>query len=921
MRSNLGGASQERPDGENGAGAVRPLEGLFGGMKVVRGRKRRSAGSTAASHTTCTELSTSFSAKEANAPAGILVEEKPFLMRLKLPSTSVKGKVETPRRAQMRQRLEKIFLENCPEMLPQMEAIIEKNIDCADELFRQLESTYGPEPTQLLSGFLPRENELFFLGPVSEVESGFDFIASGVKKQTHDTFDGDSTSGSLAFGAPGMPLDAVQSDRRQSFTESACSHAEGTGKVQRIHFDIFTTASPVAAAGSNFAAQPGPCLSFVVSHVSTEEKRAAKVHENDRGVEEEEEKGILQSRCNDAGFSNQDRSKDHNSTTGTVTTTAVNSDQKKNDNCRGIDDINENATWEDIRGSSRGSPSDAVGEPETLSERHQREIQLSHGEVLSARADLSRAVDSIRLSIEQRRDVMEQISNLEHRMEQCVVQEAFEEADVLSGELQQLGRQVAELDAAPVRLLASLTQCRDRLAEKVRGLSRLLQRHSKEILESKDDEEWRVKKIIYHTKFRLENQGKSVAAALERAKLVEGSAMRETRGLCERKAKSKEKLLRQCQELQTVQEELLHEKSNVDAEIVALELKLANLRQTSAKLAVKLQGVTSDLQHLITQHEVLEGEMDDCIKHEEERLRDATASIKQLHEESEALCREERDFEARSALMLAELSSGAAKIDAYKRRCALLESETLTTVLTFGDALAGILQMRAAGRGVLFSEPSPSLSSSLDAVEGVGESPISPVHILQRQLRALDAEREECEARVASFATQLAEMQNRMLLLEAGKRSAAQAKRFKEAQLKADELRLLATSIAELSAASSSAQETLRSNAIKRMSLQEQLSAECAAATERARDFLSRYSDELDVAATANVAPNVLQFPAEEQGADDLAEATQRLMATLRRELEAAASRPGGEETTVKNARELSSELPQQTGRELGDGV
>ncbi|RNF02690.1 hypothetical protein TraAM80_06212 [Trypanosoma rangeli] len=869
--------------GSESSAAPAAAEDFFGGMKVVRTRHKRSAASTAGSHTPRGNSSVSVQLKKYASPVASAAESSPFFMRFEMPSSTVQDEVETPQVTQMRHRLERFFEVYDPSKLSQVENTIKAFVGREEELFMQLVSNYGPEPTELKASALPTGEKVLPPGSASETESAFDFISSGLKKQRCDKREGVAakTQSSVVGSSYMHSKDAADLNSRQMSRNGDCTLQEVVDDVKPA-FDFIVSRKAGTASSAYFVPSAAVAALNLVPESIAEGNDEAVVRDAE-GMKAEAE--ATPHVCRNFLELNKDN---NNMEDGTV-----------------VEENDKSSRSRDSKGS-RGSnssrnkvaSSDAESEPETIWDRQRREVQDLQGDVLLARTKLSLVLDEIRSSIERRRDCMATVSKIENRIEQCVAQEAFEEAALLSDELEQLSSRVAELDGAPVRLLTSLNQQCDATVKVVQSLAQLLQRHRQELMDSKDDADRRVKKFIKDVKESLETRKEQLGAAFERARRLEESARREQSSLRERKTTLREKMLRQSEELQTLQGRISQEKMEVDAEIAVLEAKLATLRQKSAEKMAELEDVTSTLARMGAEQESMERDIDNFFNEEEKRIRGVTADMEQLQKESDVLRVEEEAFDTKRESMLSELENDVMRIEGYEQRRRLLETVTLLDLQKYTNAVVELLQLRNAGRGVLFAAPSLTLSGAEagepqeeeeeeEGEEEEEEWPLLHVSRLQKQLSTLNADDVTCEALVASLGAQLAEMRNNIPLLEAVKKSAATALRFKEAQLKADEIRRLTASIAEYTAAIDAAQERMRANALKRSSLQKKITEERAKAAVRMRGFLASYRDALEAAAmatSANATPNVLQLAPNDQGHDDLAEAMQRLMTTLRQE-------------------------------------
>ncbi|EKF28676.1 hypothetical protein MOQ_007571 [Trypanosoma cruzi marinkellei] len=898
--------STNRRSGADNSAAAPSLKGFFGGMEIVRTRNRKSAGTTAGSRTPRDEsLASVQQVKEYTPLTEPSAEASPFFMRFEFSPATVQDEVEAPQVTQMRQRLERFFEQYMPSKLSQVERTIKNFMGREEELFTRLVAIYGPEPRQLKVSSLPKGEKRIASDTVSEAESAFDFISSTAKKQSHDKRKGAAAEApSLPSGPPFIHGEAEEVPSRQMSKESDHTPLDSAGKLKNALGPAVSRKIGRTSSNFDFLSPPAVAAVQMVPHYATEEKevegaQSAAYRETETAERPPIYKNALELDENEIG---------NNKGKGTTVKTS-----------KSPSNMEHRRSGEKSSRCTKTDESDGVGESETIWDRQRREVRELQDDVLLARAKLSHVLDEIRKSIEQRHDCMTTISKLEDRIEECVAQEAFEEADHLSGDLERLRVKVTELDKAPVRLLTSLSQQRDATVGMVRSLAQLLQRHRQELIDSKDEEDRRVRKFIEDVTFSLETRKGRVSTAMERAERVKKSAMREQKSLSERKTSLREKMLKQNEGLREMQEQLLNEKMGIDTEIATLEGKLAKLRQSSAEKEAELQDVTSNLRRMEAKQESMENDIDSLIKEEEDRMHGAAADLEQLQQESNVLQAETTEFDTKRELLLSELQDGVTRIDSYEQRRTLLETETLSNLQLYTNCVVELLRLRNAGRGVLFTSPS-LISSEADAYAGVAEeeeSPVSQINRLEKQLSEINADDETCEALVVSLGVQLTEMRNNIPLLELAKKNAAQAMRFKEAQLKADEIRRLTASIAETAAAADDAQERIRANAVKRSSLQQQMVDERAKAAERVREFLTRYHDTLEAAVTntsANAAPNLLQLPEEDQGHNELAEAVQRLMATLQQEC-SDVSVPGGEEE-VAITNESLNDMPEEIKKE-----
>ncbi|KEG12776.1 hypothetical protein DQ04_01431050 [Trypanosoma grayi] len=849
----------------NSRNAVASGVDLFGGMEILRTRHKKTAPSTAGSHTPFAESVASVQLKEPVSPVAPPKGDEPFFMRFDIKTDKAQDEVEDPKVTQMRQRLERYYKEYNPSKIPRLEDTLANYKGREDELFRLLVAKYGPEPEPLQASALP-QNSGFFLGAHCEVGAAFDFIAGGtVQKNGND-------QGCAANVSTGCSFTFMENNERgvavppQKSSPAGLDFCENAATAQPA-FEC-TTGNSNAASGGLVVVPPS---TGVTSHCEETEGKAAALEdvEVEKEGEAEEEEGTPQ--LKDA-------------------TEAYNTNERDGEN------------------SHSGSANSKSGgdEEETLWGRQRQELLEAQRGVLVARACLTKVLDNVCAAIEERRLSMATVVDFEDRIERCVAQEAFEQADALSMELEQLGQRVAVLDAEPERLIALLAECRDELEAAVRRLAQLLQQHRQELIESKDSEERRVKKFISDVAFSLENRRDKVTAALERARRTESNSLQEVVNLRERNTRLEEKLLEQTSGLRASQEQLSREKAEIDTEIAALEARLEKLRQTRAEKAVALQDIELNLQHMTLEHNTLASEVNSLIAEEEIRLQAAATDLAQHQNEIETLHCEEDAFAAKRTALLRELQDGTAKIAVYEQRHALLATETVAAVRDYAAALTTILQARGAGCGVLFPAP-PTINATVSPTE----SPLLQVHRLQQQLRSLDVADEQSEALIASLTIQVTGMRNKIPLLEAEKKGAVQAKRFKEAQLKAEEIRALTASIEELSAASAAAQAILSGNVEKRTLLQQQLAKERIKSVNRVQQFLDSYRDTLANAVQATAAPlNVLQLSADEQGPDDLAAAVRRLMTTLEEECRGVLQpdKSGAETTAITIARAAAPE-------------
>ncbi|EAN94600.1 hypothetical protein C3747_23g343 [Trypanosoma cruzi] len=900
--------TNQRSGAENSAEAS-SSRGLFGGMEIVRTRHRKSAGTTAGSRTPRDEsLPSAQQVKEYNPLMESSAGASPFFMRFELSPAAVRDEVEAPQVTQMRQRLERFFEEYVPSKLSQVERTIKKFMGREEELFTRLVAIYGPEPRELKASSLPKGENRIPSGTASEAESAFDFISSAAKNQSHEKRKGAAAEApSLAGGLPFMHGETEEVPSRQMSREADHTPLDSVSKPKNALGPAASRRIGRPSSSFDFLSTPAFAAAQMAPLHATEEKeeevaQSAEYRETEAAERPPVYRNVLEL---DESKKGNKKGKDTTENTGKVPCNMKHRRSGEKSSC-----------------CAKTEETDDVSESETIWDRQRREIRELQDEVLLARANLSHVLDEIRTSIEQRRDCMTTISKLENRIEECVAQEAFEEADHLSGDLEQLRIHVKELDKAPVRLLTSLGQQRDATVGMVRSLAKLLQKHRQELIDSKDEEDRRVRKFIEEVTFSLETRKGRVSTAMERAERVKKSAMREQKSLLERKTSLREKTLKQNEGLRELQGQLLNEKMGIDAEIATLEAKLAKLRQASAEKEAELQDVTSNLRRMEAKQESMENDIDSLIKEEEDRMHRAAADLEQLQQESDVLHAETIEFDTKRELLLSELQDGVTRIDSYEQRRTLLETETLSNLQLYTNSVVELLRLRNAGRGVLFTSPS-LISSEADACAGVAEEEESPVlHInrLEKQLSAINADDETCEALVVSLGVQLTEMRNKIPLLELAKKNAAQAMRFKEAQLKADEIRRLTASIAETAAAAEDAQERIRANALKRSSLQQQMVDERSKAAERVREFLTRYHDTLEAAVTATSAsasPNVLQLPEEDQGHDELAEAMQLLIATLQQECSDVLVPEGEEEMAMAN--EPLEDMPEEIKTEKMD--
>ncbi|KAH9599231.1 hypothetical protein LSM04_000506 [Trypanosoma melophagium] len=841
---------------------------IFGGMEVLRTRQKRRGTSNIGSRTPHADSLISQPPKDQLSPLESSTKKKPFFMRYDMQVDSLQDDVEDPQVTRMRERLERFYNEYSPSMLSAVESTIKSFFGREEELFKLLVAKYGPEPMMLQPSVLPKSD---FLNQTTQSEAGsaFDFIQSGTKYTYGEdvrTNNGDilvNTGSSHGFSLP------------QTFVKEPTNHREvsAPGAISGFSFP-----EPNSKGGSVFefvavkADLNEPALENVAPPVATgtsllPRQSEDKIEEEEREEQEEDISLPLQRYTESSGLKANSNNNNNN-----------------NDNKSRIEDnISNSSKNRRIKSSSNSSnSSNSKNKEENLWDRQKREINEFQRNVLISRAKLANVLNQIRNSILERRDVMSKVRKVEEAIEKCVGQEDFEQANILSDELEEITSRVVELDAEPTQLLVLFAHCKEELNSAVRHLAHLLLQHREELIACKDDEEKRVKKFISDMTFSLENRSDKVAAELERAQRTKSNALQEAENLRERKLKIGEKMQHQSKEIRAQQEQLTCDVAELNAEIVALEAKLTQLRQTRAEKAAALKEISSNAQRLTEECGALEGEVDTLLKEEESRANTAAADVVDLQERSESLEREKSEFEAKKEFLLSELQGGVAKIDSYNARRVSLETDTIDTLQRCSNALEIMLRTRAAGCGVLYRAV-PSLRSAATCT--AEEYPLAQVHHLQKQLRALSADDERNAALVTSLSVQITEMRNGIPLLEDAKKSAVQAKRFKEAQLKAEELRALTVSIEEVTAKKESTQEMLRANASKRTTLQKELDYERVKASKSVKVFLNRYHNVLSMAMEATAAPpNVLQIAVDEDGSDELAEAMQQLVGTLQEE-------------------------------------
>ncbi|AAZ11384.1 hypothetical protein, conserved [Trypanosoma brucei brucei TREU927] len=522
-------------------------------------------------------------------------------------------------------------------------------------------------------------------------------------------------------------------------------------------------------------------------------------------------------------------------------------------------------------------------------DRRRQEVREAERNVLKAVETIAIKLGEVHASIEERRKIVRAASEVEKRIEQCIIEEAFDGAEALNAELTHLFHRVAELDDETLNsFLPSLTKYGTHLQSEVIAFAELLRQHHQDVLDSGDTAELEIQTFITESTQRLNSLLKDIASQMERSIGKQQIAQQKMNEICERKDGIMKTIREQNYGTLEIQQQLGSEVAEIDEEMEELEAKLAELRRLRAIKMEKMKEMEQRVRCSLDERRMLESELDKLITRAEKNLFAANEEVEKLRVELESYESGRAAFEVKKELILEEWECETSTAGGCDLRRVSLETQTLTSVREYTSSLTTLLRLRSDGicfLGDVAPSIDPSSPESQDCL-------LSVTHNLRKKLSDLEMENEMNDKLVKLLDVKLVEMRSSLAVLGAMKQTAIQARQFREAQAKSDEIRELSDAIKREEETRTNIQKRLQTIGDLREELQKRLCDENSQCEVKVREYLFNYKSCIDKTEEAGAAlVDALHNSIGKEsmlGSVDLVEATQQLVDVLREELEGA---------------------------------
>ncbi|KPA76298.1 hypothetical protein ABB37_08024 [Leptomonas pyrrhocoris] len=553
-------------------------------------------------------------------------------------------------------------------------------------------------------------------------------------------------------------------------------------------------------------------------------------------------------------------------------------------------------------------------EKETPSDRHRRELRVSQGVLLEARAALATLLLEAQHALQQRQEKVAHIHGVESQIQECVRAERYREADVLSGDVKTTAHEVQRCDEVWVGLGRRVTGAQRQLEEAVRGVASLLRAQEAELQSDEERERARVQAQQHRDDSDLRLREETVEVRKENLTLKKSAAEARLRAARAGEADLQKRVDATLSATRAQQESLTKEVGELDSQIEDLKAQLRQLEARRAAARAQLSAVDEKLQTAKAAHT---GELDAAaaaVESGEREVQRVRQQWSDVEAEAARIAAERAGREAATAELQRELTKRREEREAVHQRTRALEQDTIPASDRYWKSWQDLLAMRLRGADVLFEIPAASYPD-----ERLKDTPsaLAKRMNLLTQLDALTSELDAEEELRRDAQRRLEVCEARVAPLCAAKSAAVASKNFKEAQHCADELRVVQQSIegcrddVELYGGQVRALErTMRR-------LRSDLATVEAETRRYASDFRRDYGAAVeDFAATAANTPDYVQLPKESQGADELAEAVHGLWGALRqewlhvRESSTAAAAPDGAVGEAAAAQTSSPPVP-----------
>lgn len=338
----------------------------------------------------------------------------------------------------------------------------------------------------------------------------------------------------------------------------------------------------------------------------------------------------------------------------------------------------------------------------------------------------------------------------------------------------------------------------------------------------------------------------------------------------QRHQKLQEKIGEQTKGLRDTLSTTTKEKETLDNEIRDLEAKLQLKRRQSAEKKLQLSELSDKLKIIMDDFAETVDEVSRQLKDETLKRCDAQAVVDDITQQEEQLLREQKRFHEDRDGMLSSLQQNHAKIERYHVIAAEMATDVPLEISNYVKAtVLGLFAARAPGRSVLAANPSAT-----------AEGPLAALRQMEAKLRQLELDLQSNQATEASLTVRLQDSRKSLPLLEAAKKAAAQAKQFKEAQAKTEEIKRLGEDAAECEIGLQSARTSIESLKEDIACTHLSIERESKNAAASIAEFKNRYVSSLAQSARFRAATqlNVLRLDAEElTNDDDLANACEAL--------------------------------------------
>ncbi|KPI89091.1 hypothetical protein ABL78_1827 [Leptomonas seymouri] len=562
--------------------------------------------------------------------------------------------------------------------------------------------------------------------------------------------------------------------------------------------------------------------------------------------------------------------------------------------------------------SLSSSPDEEEEEP--MDERHRRELRISQGTLLEARAALAALLREAQSALEQRQDMMTRIHTMEIKIREHVREENYREADAVSETVAHTACGVLKCDELWSALGRRIAAAQRQLEEAVRGVASLLRVHEVELQNDEEKGQRRVHSQLHHDESDLRQCEDTVRARKEALTIKRSAAETRLQAARAGEAEVQRRVDAALGAMRTQKESLSNEVDGLDRLLDDLRAQIRQLEGKRAAAYAQLSKVADELQTAEATHA---GELDaaavsvDSCEGEVERINQRRSEVEAEEANIAAECAAR---EAAAAELLKELRARQDEREAVHRRTRALEQDTIPASDRYWKSWQDLLAVRLRGADVLFELPATARPA--ENAKG-GSSASSTKADLLKQLDKLTGELEANEELRRDAQRRLEVSEARVAPLMAAKSAAVGSKNFKAAQQCADDLKVVQLSIKACQDDVELYDQQVQALGRTMKRVRSELASVEAEMRRYAADFKRDYGAAVDAfdEAVAHT-PDYAQLPAESQGPDELEEAVRGLWGALRlewlraREDNAPASEPEQAEVAATVTPSTSPSLP-----------